>query len=119
MYSPTLKVASEGLPVPRGYRLLVAMPQMQEKTQGGIYLPDKEKDRESTASIFGKVIKMGDDAYMDAGKFPNGPWCDEGDWVVFRSYSGTKFKIDNQEYRLINDDTVEGVVNDPSNIERV
>jgi co-chaperonin GroES (HSP10) len=119
MYSTTLEVATEGLPVPRGYKLLVAMPQMQEKTSGGIFLPDERKDQEKTASIFGKVLAVGDEAYVDVQKFPSGPWCEEGDWVIFRSYSGTRFKVNDQEYRLINDDTVEGVVSDPSKIERV
>jgi co-chaperonin GroES (HSP10) len=56
---------------------------------------------------------MGSDAYKDERKFPNGPWCKEGDFVMFRSYSGTRFKVRGEEFRLINDDTVEAVVDDP------
>jgi hypothetical protein len=58
-------------------------------------------------------VKAGPDAYGDKDKFPNGPYCKEGDFVIFRSYSGTRFKIEKQEFRLINDDTVEAVVEDP------
>lgn len=107
----------ELLPKPAGYRLLIAMPGAQEKV-GNIYMPDDLRDREKTASIYGNVIAVGPDAYKDQTKFPNGPWCQEGDWVIFRSYSGTRFKVKGQEFRLINDDTVEGVAEDPRNIER-
>lgn len=106
------------LPEPSGYRLLIAIPDMEEKTEGGVYLPDKLKDAENTASILGFVIKAGPDAYGDADKFPTGPWCKEGDFVVFRSYSGTRFKFRGKEFRLINDDTVEAVVDDPRGFAR-
>jgi len=76
-------------------------------------MPDSLKSAEQTASVIGFVVKAGPDAYMDKDKFPNGPYCQEGDFVIFRSYSGTRFKIDKQEFRLINDDTVEAVVEDP------
>ena len=65
------------------------------------------------------VIELGSLAYADKDKFPNGPWCKKGEWVLIRSYSGTRFKIDNQEFRIINDDTVEAVVDDPRKVERV
>jgi co-chaperonin GroES (HSP10) len=106
------------LPEPSGYRLLIAVPEMQETTEGGVYLPDKLKDAENTASILGFVVKAGPDAYGDATKFPTGPWCKEGDFVVFRSYSGTRFKLRGKEFRLINDDTVEAVVDDPRGFSR-
>jgi len=109
----------ELLPVPKGYRLLVACPGIEEKTEGGIIIAEDYRKKESTASIFGYVIEMGEDAYGDEDKFPSGPYCRSGEWVVFRSYSGTRFKIKGQEYRLINDDTVEAVVEDPRGIERV
>lgn len=106
------------LPNPQGYRLLVACPGIEEKTEGGIIIADEYRKKESTASILGYVLEMGPDAYGDLDKFPSGPYCKPGEWVVFRSYSGTRFKIKGQEYRLINDDTVEAVVNDPRGIER-
>ena len=75
-------------------------------------------DWKHVASIFGYVVAMGEDAYQDKAKFPNGPWCKIGDWVIFRSYSGTRLKVEDQEFRLINDDTVEAVVDSPAKIER-
>ena len=70
-------------------------------------------------AIVGFVLKMGDLAYADEKKFPTGPWCKQGDWVVFRAYSGTRIKIYGQEFRIINDDSVEAVVDDPRGIARV
>lgn len=109
----------EILPIPRGYKVLVACPEMEETTEGGIIIASETRNKESTASIFGRVIEFGEDAYGDYDKFPSGPYCKPGDWVIFRSYSGTRFKVQGQEFRLINDDSVEAVVEDPRGIERV
>ncbi len=106
------------LPEPTGYRLLIALPEIDEKTQGGVIMPDGLVKDESTASIIGFVLKTGPDAYSDKERFPNGAWCKEGDFVIFRSYSGTRFKVAGKEFRLINDDTVEGVVDDPRGYSR-
>tara|TARA_Y100001951_G_C11171457_1_gene200494 strand:+ start:288 stop:659 length:372 start_codon:yes stop_codon:yes gene_type:complete len=107
------------LPEPKGYKLLIAIPKLEEKTQGGVIIPDQLKGMEQTASIIGLVIALGEAAYKDADKFPDGPYCKEGDFVVFRSYSGTRFKLRGEEFRLINDDTVEAVVDDPREYTRV
>lgn len=106
------------LPDPVGYKLLIAIPELSEKTEGGVYMPDALKKAEETASIIGFVVKVGSEAYTDTSKFPDGPWCKEGDFVIFRSYSGTRFKIMDKEFRLINDDTVEAVVEDPRGYKR-
>ncbi len=106
------KVASK-LPNPQGYKILIGVPEVSDKTDGGVIMPDGLKSAEETASIIGFVMNLGPDAYADEGKFPNGPYCKEGDFVIFRSYSGTRFKIHGKEFRLINDDTVEAVVDDP------
>ena len=106
------------LPEPTGYRLLIALPEIDDKTQGGVIMPDGLVKDESTASIIGFVLKIGPDAYSDKERFPNGAWCKEGDFVIFRSYSGTRFKVAGKEFRLINDDTVEGVVDDPRGYSR-
>ena len=106
------------MPEPTGYKLLIKPLEVKEKTDSGIYMPDALKNAEQTASVIGFVVKAGSDAYKDADKFPNGPYCKEGDFVIFRSYSGTRFKIDKQEFRLINDDTVEAVVDDPRGYSR-
>ena len=107
------------LPEPQGYKLLIAIPKLEEKTSGGVIIPDKLKGMEQTASIIGLVIALGKAAYNDAEKFPDGPYCKEGDFVIFRSYSGTRFKLRGEEFRLINDDTVEAVVDDPREYTRV
>ena len=112
------KIASK-LPKPKGYKLLISPVEIEEKTEGGVYVPDSLKELEGVASIIGFVVKMGQDAYKDKEKFPTGAWCEEGDFVVFRSYSGTRFKIHNREFRLINDDTVEAVVDDPRGYKRI
>ena len=107
------------LPEPTGYRLLIAIPEINEKTDGGVFMPDQLKSAEETASIIGFVLKVGPDAYKDESRFSDGPWCAEGDFVIFRSYSGTRFKLQGKEFRIINDDTVEAVVDDPRGYTRV
>jgi len=120
MYEPTpLDEATRlRLPNPVGYHLLIATLDVQEKTTGGVYRPDSLKNAEQTASIIGMVVAVGADAYSDPNKFSSGPWCKEGDFVIFRSYSGTRFTIGGKEFRLINDDTVEAVVDDPRGFAR-
>lgn len=120
MYNTNIKLpdAPEAIPVPKGYKVLVAIPGIEEKTAGGIIRPDILRDQEKVASIFGYVVSMGDLAYGDPDKFPTGPWCKIGDWVLFRAYSGTRLKIKGQEFRLINDDAIEGTVDDPRTVER-
>jgi co-chaperonin GroES (HSP10) len=106
------------LPQPKGYKILVACPGVDDKTSGGIFLHETTKMKESTASIIGYVLEMGSDAYRDTDKFPSGSYCKPGDTIIFRSYSGTRFKFQGSEFRLINDDTVEAVVADPTGLER-
>jgi chaperonin GroES len=106
------------LPEPAGFKMLIALPEIEEKTESGIYLPEQVREKESLATVVGFVLKMGSLAYKDEAKFPSGPWCKEGDWVLFRAYSGTRIKIHGREFRIINDDTVEAVVEDPRGIAR-
>lgn len=112
------EVLKAKLPEPVGYKILIAVPEVNEKTEGGVFVPDSLKQAEETASIIGYVIKVGVEAYSDAAKFPDGPWCKEGDFIIFRSYSGTRFKVMGKEFRIINDDTVEAVVEDPRGYSR-
>jgi len=114
----TEQVASQ-LPEPKGYKLLIALPQPDEKTEGGILKAKQTMDVEEVGSICGFVLEVGADAYQDEKRFPNGPYCKKGDWILMRSYSGTRFKIHGKEFRLINDDSVEAVVQDPRGIEKV
>ena len=106
------------LPTPVGYKILIAMPSVNETTKGGVFLPDELKQRETVASIIGVVVDMGPAAYGDKDKFPDGAYCKVGDFVVMRSYSGTRFKVGDTEFRLINDDSIEAVVGDPTGFER-
>ena len=106
------------LPEPKGWKLLIAMPKSKEKTEGGILKATQTRDIEETSNICGYVLKIGPDAYRDSKRFPSGAWCKKGDWVVFRAYSGTRIKMYEQEFRLINDDTVEAVVDDPTGVVR-
>ena len=106
------------LPKPSGYRILLAMPGVKEKTDGGIFLSDSHKHHEQVAAVVGFVVAIGPEAYKDKAKFPEGPWCKEGDWVICRTYSGTRLKIHGQEFRFVNDDTIDGVVEDPRGVER-
>jgi co-chaperonin GroES (HSP10) len=106
------------LPKPQGYKLLCALPEVEDKYESGIYKPDTTIRAEEHSTVVLFVIKAGDMAYKDADKFPTGPWCKEGDFVVTRAYAGTRLKIHGREFRLINDDMVEAVVEDPRGISR-
>jgi len=106
------------LPEPKGYKLLIALPEIDETTDGGIIKSAQSQHEESISTIVGWVMSMGPDAYANYNRFPNGPYCQVGDFVIFRAFSGTRLKIHGKEFRLINDDTVEAVVEDPRGVER-
>ena len=106
------------LPEPQGWKILVAMPVAEEKTEGGILKAASTVRDEELSNICGYVLKLGSECYKDSKRFPSGAWCKTGDWVVFRAYSGTRIKMYGQEFRLINDDTVEAVVDDPTGVVR-
>jgi co-chaperonin GroES (HSP10) len=106
------------LPEPKGYKLLIALPEVEEATEGGIIKSAQSQHEESIATVVGWVMSMGPDAYANYNRFPNGPYCQVGDFVIFRAFSGTRIKIHGKEFRLINDDTVEAVVEDPRGVER-
>ena len=109
---------AKALPEPVGFRILIAIPEKEEKTEGGVLLPEDTRKREEAASMVGMVLKMGPDAYKDVERFPSGHWCKEGDFILMRSYSGTRINVHGQEFRVINDDSVEAVVEDPRGIEK-
>ena len=110
----------EQLPRPVGYRLLIAMPEVEE-TYGdsGLIKSAQTMHHDSILSMVGVVLDMGEQAYTDKERFPTGPWCKTGDYVIFRMNTGTRFKINGIEYRLMNDDSIEAVVNNPRGISRV
>jgi co-chaperonin GroES (HSP10) len=106
------------LPQPSGYHILVAIPEIEDKYESGLIKADSTMHYEEVLSTVFFVVKMGADCYKDASRFPSGPWCKEGDFVLARPNSGTRLKIHGREFRLINDDSVEAVVDDPRGISR-
>lgn len=107
------------LPKPAGYQLLVLLPKMAETFGASMIVrPDTTMKEEHQATMLGVVVAMGPDAYQDQDKFPHGPYCRVGDIVLFSTYAGTRIKIGGIDYRLMNDDTVKAVVEDPSKFQR-
>ena len=107
------------LPDPSGYHILVAIPEIETKYESGIIKADSTMHFEEVLSTVFFVVKMGPDCYKDDKRFPSGPWCKVGDFILARPNSGTRLKIHGREFRLINDDSVEAVVDDPRGISRV
>lgn len=106
------------IPKPVGYRVLIALSTIEETYVSGIAKADRTLNEERILSTMGIVLDMGGEAYSDKERFPNGPWCKVGDFVMFRPNSGTRFKVNGQELRLLNDDSIEAVVPDPKGITR-
>ena len=106
------------LPEPKGFRILCAVPHVEEEYEGGIIKAEDTKKVEEQTTVVLFVLKLGDLCYKDEDRFPTGPWCKEGDFVLTRPYSGTRVVIHGREFRIINDDTVEAVVEDPRGIRR-
>jgi len=109
------------LPKPSGYKILCAIPEAEkeyENSEVGLIKADETMRNEEVLTTVLFVVDMGPDCYMDKAKFPTGPWCKQGDFVLVRPNSGTRLVIHGREFRIINDDTVEGVVQDPRGIKR-
>ena len=107
------------LPTPVGYRVLVALPEIEETYENTKVLKtNTEMRNEHIMSILGLVVDMGSQAYKDKERFGDTAWCKIGDYVMFRSNTGTRFKIDGKEYRLMNDDSIEAIVADPRGVTR-
>jgi len=106
------------LPDPSGYRILCGIPNIDEQYESGILKSDLTLQHEELLTTVLFVVKMGPDCYKDAARFPSGPWCREGDFILVRPHAGTRLKIHGREFRIINDDSVEGVVEDPRGISR-
>jgi len=109
------------LPAPTGWKLLCVVPEVEQKIAGTSLdlvrdTATMRQEEHATTVLF--VMRVGPDAYKDTAKFPNGAWCKEGDFVLVRTYSGTRFKIFGKEFRLINDDQVDAVVLDPRGLTR-
>ena len=108
------------IPKPVGYHLLIAMPEIEDTFgESGIIKSSKTIQHDTLLSMIGLVLDMGAQAYADKDRFPSGPWCEVGQYVMFRMNSGTRFKVGGQEYRLLNDDSIEAIVDDPRGVTRV
>ena len=104
------------LPTPSGWRMLVLPFTPKDRTKGGIIIAQESLDKLRIATNCGYVIKMGPLCYKDEEKFTSGPWCKEGDWVIFARYAGSRLPIEGGEVRLLNDDEVLGTINNPEDI---
>lgn len=117
--SATAEQKARSLPDPTGWKILCVVPDVSDKFENSSIIkadPYMKVEEHATTVLF--VLKVGPDAYKDTAKFPTGAWCKEGDFVLVRTYSGTRFKIYGKEFRLLNDDQVDAVVQDPRGLTR-
>lgn len=110
------ETALSKVPKPTGWRILVLPYRGIGKTKGGVLLTDKAVEEQQIASVCALVLEVGPDAYADKDKFPNGPWCKKGEWVIIASYAGSRIKIEEGELRILNDDEILGTVDSPEDI---
>jgi co-chaperonin GroES (HSP10) len=106
------------LPTPQGYRILCAIPESEEAFDSGIIKSDETRRHDELLTTVLFVVDLGADCYKDPVRFPNGPWCKKGDFSLVRPNAGTRLVIHDREFRIINDDSVEAVVQDPRGIKR-
>ena len=104
------------LPDPTGYRILIRPFAGTQKTKGGILLADTTIETIQATTVVGLVIKMGNLCYRDKEKFPLGPWCKNGQFVMYGRYAGSRFKNKWGEHRILNDDEIIGVIQKPEDI---
>jgi co-chaperonin GroES (HSP10) len=106
----------EHLPQPTGWRIVILPYRGAAKTKGGIALADSTIERAQLSTTCGYVLAVGPLAYADEVKFPNGPWCKKGDWIIFGRYAGARMNIDGGEIRILNDDEILATIKDPEDI---
>lgn len=104
------------IPKPTGWRIVVLPFRPPKKTKSGIVLAEQAVERQQIATVCGYVVSTGPLAYADTEKFPHGPWCKKGDWIVFGRYAGARIGIDGGEIRILNDDEVLATIADPDDI---
>ena len=104
------------LPQPTGWRILVLPFQPKRVTKGGVHIADTAAERQHVATVCGLVLEVGPDCYRDKERYPRGPWCKKGDWVMFARYAGSRFKIEGGEVRILNEDEVLATIQDPEQI---
>jgi hypothetical protein len=120
MYSSdaTAEEKASQLPKPSGYHILCAIPEVDKMYDSGLAKAGETMHIEEVLTTVLFVVELGPDCYKDPNKFPSGPWCQKGDFVLVRPNSGSRLVIHGREFRMINDDTVEGTVADPRGIKR-
>ena len=106
------------VPTPSGYRILCAIPDIEKEYESGLIKADTTLHYEELLTTVLFVVDLGPDCYKDQSRFPTGPWCKKGDFVLVRPNAGTRLVIHGREFRIINDDSIEGVVDDPRGIKR-
>ena len=104
------------LPQPTGWRLIVLPFKMDEKTKGGIIMNETTLEKQQVASQCGNVLAMGPQCYSDKERYPEGPWCKVGDWVIFARYAGSRIQIEGGEIRLLNEDEILATIENPKDI---
>ena len=120
MYRPeaTAEEKATQLPRPSGYKILCAIPETDKEYDSGLVKADETLRIEEALATVLFVVKLGPDCYTDKTRYPSGPWCKEGDFVLVRPNAGSRLVIHGREFRMINEDTVEGTVDDPRGIRR-
>ena len=106
----------EKIPKPVGWRIVLFPLKLEKKTKGGVILTDETVEESQITTNICKVLKTGSLCYKDKERYPDGPWCKEGDWVIITRYAGSRVKIDGGELRIINEDEILAVVDDPRDI---
>ena len=106
------------LPKPSGYRILCAIPDIDDAYESGLLKAESTINFEEKLATVLFVVALGPDCYKDPTRFPSGPWCKVGDFIIVRPNSGSRLNIHGKEFRMINDDTVEAIVDDPRGIKR-
>ena len=106
------------LPQPTGYKILCAIPDIEDEYESGLVKAETTIRHEELLTTVLFVVAMGPDCYKDKAKFPTGAWCKVGDFVLTRPHAGSRLVIHGKEFRMINDDSVEGTVQDPRGIKR-
>ena len=110
------KEETEKLPKPTGWRILVLPFKMKEKTKGGVIMANTSLERQQLAAQCANVLAVGPDAYRDKDRYPQGPWCKVGDWIIFARYAGSRIRIEGGEVRLLNDDEILATIKNPEDL---
>jgi co-chaperonin GroES (HSP10) len=119
LLNKTVEDKATQIPEPATYHLLCMLPEAKEEYEGGLLKASQTMQYEELLSPVLFVAKVGPDAFKDEKRFPSGPSCKVGDFIIVRPNTGTRMKIHGTEWRIINDDSVEAVIEDPRGIQRV